>query len=270
MPELPEIETICRGIRLYLVGQTIIYSVVYNKYLKVPVSNEISSIQDQKILSVQRRARYIIIELPLGYMIIHLGMSGSLRIFPLNTIPQKNDHIDLIINNRKILRYTDPRRFGMWLWSNNSPSTLDQLKHLGPEPLTDKFSGDYLFTQSRNKRIAVKSWLMDNKFVVGIGNIYSNESLFLAGILPIRKISTLNIQESQFLVKIIKKILREAIMLGGTTLRDFWHIDGKPGYFINKLNVYSRTGKPCKKCGTLIKCIKYKQRSTFFCCKCQS
>ncbi|WWO99772.1 MAG: bifunctional DNA-formamidopyrimidine glycosylase/DNA-(apurinic or apyrimidinic site) lyase [Candidatus Dasytiphilus stammeri] len=270
MPELPEIETVCRGIKLHLVGKSIIHSVIHNKYLKLPIPNEIYTIHYQKILSVQRRARYIIIQLPSGYMIIHFGMSGSLRIFPWNTIPHKNDHIDLIINDGKIVRYTDPRRFGMWLWSSNSPTTLDQLTKLGPEPLSDEFSGSYLFNKSRNKHIAVKSWLMDNKCVVGIGNIYSNECLFLAGILPLRIISTLNILESEFLVKIIKRILLEAIMLGGTTLRDFWHIDGNHGKFIHKLNVYGRTNKPCIQCGTLIKRIRYKQRSTFFCWKCQS
>ncbi|WWO95350.1 MAG: bifunctional DNA-formamidopyrimidine glycosylase/DNA-(apurinic or apyrimidinic site) lyase [Candidatus Dasytiphilus stammeri] len=265
MPELPEIEIICNEMKFHLLGKKIIHCIIYNRSLKLPISDEIYTLQNQDILSIQRRGRYIIIQLPLGYIIIHLGMSGSLRIFPLNTIPHKNDHIDLIINKRQILRYTDPRRFGMWLWSSN----MHQLKNLGLEPLTDEFSGDYLFRESRNKRISVKSWLMDNKFVVGIGNIYSNESLFLAGILPMRMISSLTLLESQVLVKTIKQILIEAIMLGGTTLRDFCHLDGKSGQFIKKLNVYGRTNKPCKKCGTLIKSLRYRQRSTFFCCKCQ-
>ncbi|WWO98748.1 MAG: bifunctional DNA-formamidopyrimidine glycosylase/DNA-(apurinic or apyrimidinic site) lyase [Candidatus Dasytiphilus stammeri] len=269
MPELPEIETICRGMKFSLIGKTIIHSVIHNGGLKKPVSKEIYTLHYQKILNIQRRARYILIQLPLGYIMIHLGMSGSLRIFPFNTIVKKNDHIDLIINNGKILRYTDPRRFGMWLWSN-SPYTSEQLKELGPEPLTNDFSDNYLFSRSRNQRVAVKSWLMDNKFVVGIGNIYSNECLFLAGILPLRLISTLNFLESQCLVNTIKKVLLHAIILGGTTLRDFWDINGKSGYFGNELKVYGRAGKPCWKCGTIIKRIKYKQRSTFFCCKCQS
>ncbi|WWP01471.1 MAG: bifunctional DNA-formamidopyrimidine glycosylase/DNA-(apurinic or apyrimidinic site) lyase [Candidatus Dasytiphilus stammeri] len=268
MPELPEVENICHSMRLSILGTTIINSEVRNGNLRFPISKEIYTINYQKILDIQRRARYIIIKLNKGYLIIHLGMSGSLRLLPLGTLPTKHDHIDLVITTNKVIRYTDPRRFGYWMWSND-PDKCYHLQKLGPEPLSKNFSSSYLFSESRNKRLAVKSWLMDNKLVVGIGNIYANEALFRAGILPTRHALTLTLCESNKLVNAIKTVLQCAIICGGTTLRNFINPLGITGKFSKKIQVYGKTGKLCNQCGTVIEHIKCRQRSTFFCIKCQ-
>ncbi len=268
MPELPEVETSRRGIEPYLVGQTILYTVVRNARLRWPVSDEIMTLSDQPVLSIQRRAKYLLIELMTGWIIVHLGMSGSLRILPEETEVEKHDHVDLVISNGKILRYTDPRRFGAWLWTKDL-ETSNVLAHLGPEPLSDEFTADYLFDKSRNKRTVIKQWLMDNKVVVGVGNIYASESLFTAGILPERSAGSLTDVEATHLVATIKSVLLHSIEQGGTTLRDFLQSDGKPGYFAQELQVYGRAGEPCRRCGHLIDIAKYGQRSTFFCRHCQ-
>ncbi|WWO96176.1 MAG: bifunctional DNA-formamidopyrimidine glycosylase/DNA-(apurinic or apyrimidinic site) lyase [Candidatus Dasytiphilus stammeri] len=269
MPELPEVEMIRRGIEKYLVGKTILFAKIHNGILKYQVSKEIYSLRDQQILSVRRRSKYLIIQLDLGYIIVHLGMSGTLRIVSLETSSSKHDHIDMVMSNEKILRYTDPRKFGSLRWSND-PDTCDYIKTLGPEPLSSEFSVSYLFKKSRHCRLGVKSFLMNTKLIAGIGNIYANESLFLAGIFPSRKISTLNLNEVQKLVEAIRIVLQRAIISGGTTIRDFCHVDGKIGKFRNLLNVYGRTGESCHHCSRLIERITYQNRSTFVCRNCQS
>lgn len=183
MPELPEVETSRRGIEPHLVGNIIQYAVVRNGRLRWPVSEQIKSLSDEVILSVQRRAKYLLIELQQGWIIIHLGMSGSLRILLEELPEEKHDHIDLVLKDGKVLRYTDPRRFGAWLWCDDL-ATSSVLAHLGPEPLSDEFNAQYLFEQAAKRKIAIKPWLMDNKVVVGVGNIYANEALFAAGISP--------------------------------------------------------------------------------------
>ncbi len=268
VPELPEIETSRRGIEPYLVGYTILHTVVRNPRLRWPVADEIMSLRDQKVVSVQRRAKYLLIEVHTGWLIIHLGMSGSLRILEKDSIVQKHDHIDVMISSGKILRYRDPRRFGAWLWSHDLQKTC-VLTHLGHEPLEDAFNGQYLFEKSRAKRIQIKPWLMDAKVVVGIGNIYASESLFVAGIMPDRPSHSLTATETEKLSGAIKAVLSDAIALGGTTLRDFLQTDGKPGYFAQQLHVYGRAGSPCRRCGGLIESLKHGQRSTFFCSRCQ-
>ncbi|MEI4220243.1 MAG: bifunctional DNA-formamidopyrimidine glycosylase/DNA-(apurinic or apyrimidinic site) lyase [Candidatus Dasytiphilus stammeri] len=269
MPELPEVEIIRRGIEKYLVGKTVLFAKIRNGILKYPVSKEIYHLRDQQILSVRRRAKYLLIQLELGYIIVHLGMSGSFRIVSLETSFSKHDHIDIVMSNQKILRYTDPRKFGSLRWSNN-PDACEYIKTLGPEPLSSDFSVSYLFKKSRNCRLAVKSFLMNTKLVGGIGNIYANESLFLAGIFPSRKSSTLNFNEAQKLVEAIEIVLQRSIIYGGTTIRDFCNVDGKIGNFRNLLNVYGRTGKSCYQCSRLIERITYQKRSTFVCRNCQS
>ncbi len=268
MPELPEVETSRRGIEPHLVGATILHAIVRNGRLRWPVSHEIHSLSDQPVLSVQRRAKYLLLELPAGWIIIHLGMSGSLRVLPEDLPPAKHDHVDLVMSNGKILRYTDPRRFGAWLWSTDLAAS-NVLAHLGPEPLSEAFSADYLFTKSRGKRTPVKPWLMDNKLVVGVGNIYASESLFAAGIHPDRPAMALKEEEAVLLVDTIKAVLLRSIEQGGTTLRDFLQSDGKPGYFAQELQVYGRAGEPCRACTTPILSAKHAQRSTFFCPVCQ-
>ncbi|ARZ02771.1 DNA-formamidopyrimidine glycosylase [Yersinia ruckeri] len=268
MPELPEVETSRRGIEPYLVGHNIQYAIVRNARLRWPVSDEILALSDQLVLSVQRRAKYLLLELPRGWIIIHLGMSGSLRILPEETEAEKHDHVDLVLSNGKILRYTDPRRFGAWLWASDL-TTSSVLAHLGPEPLSEAFSASYLFSLSRNKRTLIKPWLMDNKVVVGVGNIYASESLFVAGISPERPAGSLTEPEAELLVTTIKRVLQRSIEQGGTTLRDFLQSDGKPGYFAQELQVYGREGEPCRRCGHLIESARHGQRSTFFCRNCQ-
>lgn len=268
MPELPEVETSRRGIEPHLVGNILHYAIVRNSKLRWPVSEKIKTLLDEPILSVKRRAKYLLIELNQGWIIVHLGMSGSVRILPEEQPEEKHDHIDLVFRDGKVLRYTDPRRFGAWLWCEDL-ATSPVLAHLGPEPLSAQFNAQYLYQQSKNKKIAIKPWLMDNKLVVGVGNIYANEALFSSGIMPDRKASSLTEQECDVLVNAIKAVLTRSIEQGGTTLKDFLQSDGKPGYFAQELFVYGRKDKACLICGHTIESIKQGQRSTFFCRHCQ-
>lgn len=268
MPELPEVETSRRGIEPYLAGHQIVHAEVRNGRLRWPVSPEILALRGQPVIGVHRRAKYLLVELAQGWIIIHLGMSGSLRILPVGTPAEKHDHVDLVMDNGKLLRYTDPRRFGAWLWCDDL-ATSNVLAHLGPEPLSDGFDADYLFKKSRSRRTLIKPWLMDNKLVVGVGNIYASESLFVAGIRPDRAAGSLSEAEAALLVTTIKAVLQRSIEQGGTTLRDFLQSDGKPGYFAQELQVYGRAGEACRICGTPIETVKHGQRSTFFCRCCQ-
>ncbi|MGY6027234.1 bifunctional DNA-formamidopyrimidine glycosylase/DNA-(apurinic or apyrimidinic site) lyase [Phytobacter sp. AG2a] len=268
MPELPEVETSRRGIEPHLVGANILHAIVRNGRLRWPVSSEIHSLSDKPVLSVQRRAKYLLLELPDGWIIIHLGMSGSLRILPEELPAEKHDHVDLVMSNGKVLRYTDPRRFGAWLWTKELEGH-NVLAHLGPEPLSDAFNADYLQQKCAKKKTAIKPWLMDNKLVVGVGNIYASESLFAAGIHPDRLASSLSRAEYELLVRVIKAVLLRSIEQGGTTLKDFLQSDGKPGYFAQELQVYGRKGEPCRVCGTPIVAAKHAQRATFYCRQCQ-
>ncbi len=268
MPELPEVETSRRGIEPHLVGGKIQHIIVRNGRLRWPVSAELESLSDVPVLSVQRRAKYLLVELPDGWIVIHLGMSGSLRILLEDQPAQKHDHVDMVMENGKVLRYTDPRRFGCWLWTK-SLSECPVLAHLGPEPLSSEFSAQWLHTRSARKKTAIKPWLMDNKLVVGVGNIYASESLFVAGIHPDRLASSLSMAECERLVASIKQVLLRSIEQGGTTLRDFLQSDGKPGYFAQELMVYGREGEPCRRCNTLISAGKHGQRRTYWCRHCQ-
>jgi len=268
VPELPEVETSRRGIEPHLVGNILHYAIVRNSKLRWPVSEKIKTLLDEPILSVKRRAKYLLIELNQGWIIVHLGMSGSVRILPEEQPEEKHDHIDLVFRDGKVLRYTDPRRFGAWLWCEDL-ATSSVLAHLGPEPLSAQFNAQYLYQQSKNKKIAIKPWLMDNKLVVGVGNIYANEALFSSGIMPDRKANSLTEQECDVLVNAIKAVLTRSIEQGGTTLKDFLQSDGKPGYFAQELFVYGRKDKACLICGHTIESIKQGQRSTFFCRHCQ-
>ncbi len=243
MPELPEVETSRRGIEPHLVGATILHAHIRNGRLRWPVSDEIYRLSDTPVLSVQRRAKYLLLELPDGWIIIHLGMSGSLRILSEALPAEKHDHVDLVMSNGKILRYTDPRRFGAWLWTKELEGH-NVLAHLGPEPLSDEFNGEYLQQKCAKKKTAIKPWLMDNKLVVGVGNIYASESLFAAGIHPDRLASSLSTEECDLLARVIKAVLLRSIEQGGTTLKDFLQSDGKPGYFAQELQVYGRKGEP--------------------------
>lgn len=268
MPELPEVETTRRGIEPYVTGHTILRIQVRNVQLRWPVDDKIIAQRGQQVLSVQRRAKYLLLELERGWIIIHFGMSGRLRVLTQPQPPEKHDHVDMVMSNGCIIRYTDPRCLGSWLWSDNLHASR-VLTHLGPEPLSDEFNGCWLYEQSRKKRILIKPYLMDNKLVSGVGNIYSSESLFAASIFPGRAARTLLEEEASLLANSIKTVLLRSIEQGGTTLRDFLQCDGKPGYFVQELQVYGRSGKPCRVCGTPIQRAKHRLRSTFFCPRCQ-
>lgn len=268
MPELPEVETSRRGILPYLKGQTIKQIIVRQPKLRWPVDNAIVNAQGQMILDVKRRAKYLLLQLTNNWIVIHLGMSGSLRILLNKQEVEKHDHVDLVLNNGVILRYTDPRRFGSWLWAEKIDD-ISQLKNLGPEPLSEDFSAEYLKEKAKNHHIPIKNWIMDNHIVVGVGNIYASESLFLAKINPKRKVNSLKLIEFERLVTAIKQVLTKSIEQGGTTLRDFLQSDGKPGYFVQQLQVYGRAGKPCLICQSEIKSQKIGQRNTFYCQSCQ-
>ena len=268
MPELPEVETNRLGITPHLQGQTIKAIIVRVEKLRWPIPQELQKLVGQRIQSIRRRAKYLMIDTPTGTAIIHLGMSGSLRILD-ETIPSaKHDHVDLVLDSGKLLRYNDPRKFGAWLYSEvGVPHEV--LAKLGPEPLTDVFNAEYLAEKAKNKKVVVKQFIMNNAVVVGVGNIYASESLFMAKINPKTPVGTLTLAQIERLVSEIKKVLETAIKQGGTTLKDFNQVDGKPGYFAQELNVYGRAGKECPICQTLIQEEKIGQRNSFWCETCQ-
>ncbi|WP_122033336.1 bifunctional DNA-formamidopyrimidine glycosylase/DNA-(apurinic or apyrimidinic site) lyase [Aliivibrio sp. EL58] len=268
MPELPEVETSRLGITPHLQGQTIKAITVRTEKLRWPIPQELQKLVGQRIQSIRRRAKYLMIDTPEGTAIIHLGMSGSLRILDETIPPAKHDHVDLVLDNGKLLRYNDPRKFGAWLYSEVGVSH-DVLAKLGPEPLTDAFTADYLAEKAKNKKVVVKQFIMNNAVVVGVGNIYASESLFMAKIHPKTPVGALKLKQIQRLVSEIKVVLETAIKQGGTTLKDFNQVDGKPGYFAQGLHVYGRANKPCLSCNSLIQEEKIGQRNTFWCDKCQ-
>ncbi len=270
MPELPEVETTRRGIEPHINHHTIKDIVIRQRALRWPVSRQLcSKARNQKINSVGRRGKYLLLRLDNGTIIIHLGMSGSLRVCTAESKLRKHDHIDIIMDNSKILRFHDPRRFGAVLWATGDPENHKLLSALGVEPLENDFNGSYLYEHSRKRTASIKSLIMNSHIVVGVGNIYACESLFLAGINPKRKAGSLSLARCEKLAAAIKQVLNEAISQGGTTLRDYLRENGMPGYFAQKLFVYGKAGEPCAKCGHPIKRIIQQQRSTFYCTQCQ-
>ena len=268
MPELPEVETTRRGIQPYVEHKQIRAVTIRERRLRWPVSDELTTLSMARVHKLERRAKYLILHLPKGYIIIHLGMSGSLRVVDTSAPIGKHDHIDLQMNGGKIIRYNDPRRFGSVLWVNEWESH-PLFSKLGPEPLENTFNAEYLYLQAKGKKTNIKQFIMDNKNVVGVGNIYANEALFLSGIHPKRPASKLSKKRIEQLVVHIKQTLATAITQGGTTLKDFVGGDGKPGYFQQQLKVYGRGGQPCIQCKTTLKEVKLGQRSTVYCPKCQ-
>lgn len=269
MPELPEVEVTKQGVSPYLIDNTVTDLIVRNPSLRWPVPEIAKQIIGQTIRAVRRRAKYLLIDTDAGTTIVHLGMSGSLRILPVNSPIEKHDHIDLVLASGKILRYNDPRRFGAWLWSELPEQAHPLLSKLGPEPLEGSFNCAYLLDALSNKKKAIKLCLMDNHIVVGVGNIYANEALFAAGIHPQAEAGKVDAERITILVTEVKQILARAIKQGGTTLKDFTNADGKPGYFAQKLHVYGRGGDTCTHCGQLLSEIKLGQRATVFCSICQ-
>ncbi|MBA1243169.1 bifunctional DNA-formamidopyrimidine glycosylase/DNA-(apurinic or apyrimidinic site) lyase [Pseudomonas japonica] len=269
MPELPEVETTRRGIAPHVEGQRVERVVVRDRRLRWPVPEDLDTrLSGQRILSVDRRAKYLLINAEAGTLIAHLGMSGNLRLVPVGQAPLKHEHVDIELESGLALRYTDPRRFGAMLWSSD-PHAHELLTHLGPEPLTDAFDGDRLFTLSRGRSAAVKPFIMDNQVVVGVGNIYATEALFAAGIDPRRAAGGISRGRYLKLAVEIKRILAYAIERGGTTLRDFIGGDGQPGYFQQELFVYGRGGEYCKVCGKILRETRLGQRASVYCPGCQ-
>ena len=268
MPELPEVETALRGISPYLQGAQIERVIVRQPKLRWEISPQLAALRDELILALSRRAKYLIIHCAQGFIIGHLGMSGSVRIVPPDSPIDKHDHLDIVLNNGKCLRYNDPRRFGAWLWTENLDD-FHLFAKLGPEPLSEEFNADYLFKKSRGKSTALKTFIMDNALVVGVGNIYANESLFSAKLHPLKLAGTLTKKQAAVLVEIIKSTLQTAINQGGTTLKDFLQPDGHPGYFAQELQIYGKKGEPCPNCSKPIESQIIAQRNSFFCRHCQ-
>ena len=274
MPELPEGETTRRGIAPHIVGQTIAQVIVRNPRLRWPVPDELPSLlTGLTIQTVTRRAKYLLLDCGAGTLIMHLGMSGSLRILPptknSELSPGKHDHLDLILHDRTVLRLRDPRRFGAVLWQTGNVLHHPLLQNLGPEPLTADFDAARLFAKTRGSRVSIKQTLMNHHVVVGVGNIYANEALFLAGINPKIAAGRIGITRYERLVQAVKHTLQQAIEAGGSSLRDFVNSDGTPGYFQQHYWVYGREGQRCKKCEGMIQYIRQGQRASFYCPACQ-
>lgn len=270
MPELPEVETTCRGIAPHITGEQVQQVVVRNPDLRWPVSRRlVRELAGQRINSVSRRAKYLLLQTDAGTVIVHLGMSGSLRILDAGTPPGRHDHVDIVFTNGRALRLTDPRRFGSLHWTRRPAVQHRLLASLGPEPLGDGFSGDYLFQRSRGRKIAIKPFIMNSQVVVGIGNIYASEALYMAGIHPKRAAGRIGRKKYDLLAEVIREVLSDAITAGGTTLRDFVNGNGEPGYFRLHLNVYGHGGEPCISCQAPIREIRQGQRATFYCPVCQ-
>ena len=270
MPELPEVETICRGIAPHLTGQIVTQVVVRRPQLRWPVPEALAlQLSGQLIQSVERRAKYLLLRTDAGTAIFHLGMTGQLRILPANTPPKKHDHVDLVLANGCCLRFNDSRRFGALLWTSEPPERHSLLQILGPEPFNTAFSSAYLHQQAQGRRSAVKAFIMDNHIVSGVGNIYANESLFAARISPLRAAGQIALAEYARLKTAIQEILSEAIQQGGTTLRDFTGGNGEPGCFQRSLCVYDRYSLSCIACGEPIQRCRISQRVTSDCPCCQ-
>lgn len=270
MPELPEVETTRRGIEPHLKGKRVSGVVIRQPQLRWPIPAELPGLlKGRKVLGVGRRGKYLLFAFSHGSLLIHLGMSGSLRILHSTTPPRKHDHFDLLLSGGICLRLRDPRRFGAVLWTAEPAERHTLLASLGPEPLGESFDGTYLHRQGTGRRTAVKNLIMDSHVVVGVGNIYASESLFRAGIHPLRASNRISAARYEGLVQAIRQVLQEAITQGGTTLRDFQREDGRPGYFAQALQVYGRSGEPCPGCGGVIQNRVIGQRASFFCHRCQ-
>ena len=268
MPELPEVETTARGIAPFLIGQQFTYVRVNQSALRWPIPSDFEQrLTNEICVSVERRAKYLMIETTNTQIVSHLGMSGSFRLVDPTTPLKKHDHVQIRVGDLE-LRYHDPRRFGCLLWSE-SDRAQQLLQHLGPEPLSDAFNGAWLFEQSRGRRLAVKSFIMTNAIVVGVGNIYASESLFLSGIHPQRAANRVSRVRYERLAAEIKEVLARAIASGGTTLRDFVNGQGEPGYFQQTLAVYGRDGEPCRDCAQPIQSRVIGGRNSYYCLTCQ-
>ena len=269
MPELPEVETTKRGLEQHVVGKQVLSAQIYQKQLRWEIpSNLPTTIKGGFIKKISRRAKYILIKFSNGTLVMHLGMSGSVSVVASGEALKKHHHFELILDNATSMRFHDPRRFGSILWQKNNEQ-LSLFNNIGPEPLSSEFNDNTLYLSSRGRKKNIKAFIMESNIVVGIGNIYASESLFLAGISPKRAAGKISKKRYQVLTQCIKQILSEAINNGGTTLNDFSNIDGKPGYFSQVLSVYGRNDMPCYRCDGTIKRIIQNQRASYYCPRCQ-
>jgi len=269
MPELPEVEITRLGLAPELEGRRITAVTLRRPDLRWPIPAEIAGLlPGQRILGVRRRAKYLLLDLEPGSALLHLGMSGSLRVLAGDVPAGRHDHVDIALDSGRVMRFNDPRRFGCLLWQPGG-ETHELLRNLGPEPLSDAFDGNHLFRLSRGRQTSVKAFLMDQGNVVGVGNIYAAEALFRAGIAPARLAGDLSRPRYALLARAVKEILAHAIQCGGTTFRDFVRPDGRPGYFEQELFVYGREGEPCLNCGRILTGSRHGNRATVWCGHCQ-
>jgi len=269
MPELPEVEVCRLGISPHVLNNEVAKVIVRKKQLRWLIPDEVQTLVGQSVIRVDRRAKYLLLRFDSGTLLLHLGMSGTIRVVDKSVPIAKHDHFELVFVNGTVLRLNDPRRFGAVLWFEQHEDTKGLLNKLGPEPLSDEFCHDYLFEKARNRKVPIKTFLMNNHIVVGVGNIYANEALFLSGILPTTKAGTLSKERFNRLTDIIKQILSAAIEQGGTTLKDFTQADGRPGYFAQSLFVYGRAGLSCLTCKESLLEIRQSNRSSVYCPNCQ-
>ncbi len=269
MPELPEVEVCRLGISPHIIGHKVSEVVVRNAQLRWPIPGEVKQLTGLEVLGIDRRAKYLLMRFATGTLLLHLGMSGTIRIIEKSTPVAKHDHFDLAFVHGKVLRLNDPRRFGAVLWLAQNQDAQGLLAKLGPEPLSDDFAHGYLYGQAQNKKLPIKTFLMNNHIVVGVGNIYANEALFQAGILPTAKAGDISVQRYNRLTDIIKQVLSAAIKQGGTTLKDFTQADGRPGYFAQSLFVYGRAGQACLSCKDILLEVRQSNRSSVYCPTCQ-
>jgi len=270
MPELPEVETTRRGIEPLVLGKQVEQVLIHNAALRWPIPSELDAILPaQKVCSVERRSKYLLMNFERGTLIIHLGMTGHLRVCRPGEERRKHDHVEMLFSDHTVLRFNDSRRFGAIFWTETNPLLHERLVNLGPEPFEEGFNPTYLFQLSRKRKVAVKPFIMDARVVVGVGNIYASEALFRAGISPVKPAGRLSRKAFAMLVQSVQEVLSEAIAAGGTTIRDFMDTEGRPGYFSQELRVYGRAGEPCMVCGDVISQTRLGQRSTFHCRKCQ-
>ncbi len=270
MPELPEVETTRRGLGRHLRGRRIRAVLVHDPRLRWPVTPQLDALlRGQQVRAIQRRAKYLLLRCTSGTLIVHLGMSGNLRVVPQPTALLPHDHVEVHLDSGAALRFNDPRRFGCCLYTTEAPHRHKLLRGLAPEPLTTRFDGRYLHRVTRHRRVAIKTLLLNGRLVTGVGNIYASEALFRARLRPQRAARTLTLGQCAKLAAAIRAVLRSAIRAGGTTLRDYLSADGTPGYFSQKLYVYERATLPCRRCRTPIRQLTQGQRSTYYCAQCQ-
>jgi formamidopyrimidine-DNA glycosylase len=270
VPELPEVETICRGISQSILKRKISSVIIRNHKLRWQICKNLPQVLiGQSIKTIKRRGKYILLETKIGALIIHLGMSGNLQIKPQEHIFGKHEHVNIVFGDKLALCYNDPRRFGAILWTTRNPLEHSLLKNLGPEPLEQDFTAQYLFDRARHCHAPVKQFIMNGRVVVGVGNIYASEALFAAKINPVQKANTITLKRYQLLTKKIKELLCCAIKYGGTTIKDYSDSQGRQGLFQKKLSVYGRQGQSCINCKTKLVYMLLGQRSTVFCPHCQ-